>query len=106
MLLVLNVLYHDMVAAHATRDLHRNRSWASAWLKRYHKEGLGGLKDRVKTGRHPKLSEKITYRIKTILKESNQDRTTKQVELIVENSCDKRYHHTHIYRILRKWGFR
>ncbi|HEY6534429.1 MAG TPA: helix-turn-helix domain-containing protein [Candidatus Nitrosocosmicus sp.] len=26
-------------------------------LKRYDKEGLGGLKDRIKTGRPPELSE-------------------------------------------------
>jgi len=35
MLLVLNVVYHGKVAAHVARDLHRNRSWACVWLKRY-----------------------------------------------------------------------
>ncbi len=40
MLLVLNVVYHDMVASHVARDLHRSRAWASVWLKRYDEEGL------------------------------------------------------------------
>ncbi len=69
LLLVLSVVYHRMVAANVIRDLHRNRSWANVWLKRYDKEGIEGLKDRTKGGKSSKLSEeKITYRIKTILK--------------------------------------
>ncbi len=74
LLLVLNVVYYHMVAAHVIRDLlHRHQSWASIWLKRCDKECIEGLKDRTKDGRPPKLSEqKITHRIKTILKESNQ----------------------------------
>ncbi len=90
MLLVLNVVYHHRVAAHVSRDLHRHRSWACQWLKRYDKEGIEGSKDRTKTtGRPPKLSEKIIYRMKTILKENSKQGwwTTKQVEeLMVENS--------------------
>ncbi|MER5175447.1 MAG: hypothetical protein ABJB76_08800 [Candidatus Nitrosocosmicus sp.] len=35
MLLVLNVVYHSMVAAQVARDIHRNRAWACIWLKRY-----------------------------------------------------------------------
>ena len=56
MLLVLNVAYHGMVAAHVTRDLHRCKAWASNWLKRYDEEGIEGLKDRPKSGRHPQMS--------------------------------------------------
>ena len=43
MLLVLNVVYHGMIAAHVATDLHRNRAWACVWLKRYEEEGLEGL---------------------------------------------------------------
>ncbi len=89
------------------RDLHRNRSWASVWLKRYDEEGVTGLKDRLKTGRPPRLSEKITYRIKITLKESNQGWTTKQVEQLIIEKSGIKYHCNHIYHsILRKWGFR
>ena len=57
MLLVLNVVYHGMIAAHVARDLHRNRTWACVWLKRYEKEGLEGLKNKPRTGRPSELSE-------------------------------------------------
>ena len=51
MLLVLNVVYYSMVAAHVASDLHRNRAWACVWLKRYDKEGVVGLKNKPRTGR-------------------------------------------------------
>ena len=36
MLLVLNVVYEKQIpAAQVARDLHRSRTWASDWLKRY-----------------------------------------------------------------------
>ena len=41
-----------------------------------------------------------------MLKESNQGWTTKQVEAMIIEKSGIKYHHTHIYRILRKWGFR
>jgi putative transposase len=74
-------------------------------LKRYDNEGISGLKDRPKSGR-PGLSVEIEHKIKTILKESNSGWTTKQVkELIIQNT-GVNYHHNHIYRIVRKWGFK
>ena len=106
MLLVLNVVYQGMVAAHVARDLHRCIAWASNWLKRYDEEGMEGLKDRPKSGRHSQISEQTEYKIKTMLKESNQGWTTKQVEELIIKMSGKHYHHIHIYRILRKWGFR
>ena len=53
------------------------------------------------------MSEQTECKIKAILKESSQGWTTKQVEeLIVKVSGKKHYHHIHIYRILRRWGFK
>jgi transposase len=106
MLLVLNVVYHSMIAAHVARDLHRNRAWACIWLKRYDEEGLEGLKNKPRTGRPSELSEEDICSIKTTLKESNQGWTTKQVEAMIIEKSGIKYHYTHIYRILRKWGFR
>lgn len=106
MLLVFNVIFHDMVAAHVARDLHRSKAWACIWLKRYDEEGIEGLKDRSKGGRRPKISKQTEYRIKTILKESTQGWTTKQVEEMIIEETGIKYHYTHIYRILRRWGFR
>ena len=108
MLLVLNVVYQGKIsAAQVAGDLHRSRAWASDWLKRYSKEGIEGLKDRTKSGRPPKLSKETSYQIKQELKQSNQGWTTKQVEeLIIKKSSGIKYHSIHIYRILRKWGFK
>ena len=106
MLLVLNVVYNNIIPAQAARDLHRSRTWASDWLKRYSEEGLEGLKDRTKSGRPPKLSKETSYQIKQELKQSNQGWTTKQVEELIIKKSGIKYHSIHIYRILRKWGFK
>jgi transposase len=106
MLLVLDVVYHGKIAAHVARDLHRNRSWACKWLKRYDEEGIEGLRDRPKSGRPTELPVEIEYEIKTILRESNQGWTTKQVEELIIKETGVKYHYTHIYRILRRWGLK
>src|SRR6478752_1463690 len=106
MIIVLNVVYQRMVAAHVARYLHMCKAWASDWLKRYDKEGLEGLKDRTKSGRPSKLSEETSYQIKKELKESKQGWTTKQVEELIIKKSGIKYHSIHIYRILRKWGFK
>jgi transposase len=104
--LVIRVIEDGHVPFRVVKEMHRSNPWASDWLKRYDEEGVEGLKDRPKIGRSPELSEEISYRIRKELKESNQGWTTKQVdELIVKRSGIK-YHYTHIYRILRKWGFK
>ena len=106
MLLVLNVVYQGKISAQVARDLHRSKAWASEWLKRYDKEGIEGLKTRPKSGRPSKLSEEVVYQIKKELKESNQGWTTKQVEELIIKKSGIKYHYIHIYRILRKWGFK
>lgn len=107
MQLVLNVVYHGKVAAQvAEREIHRSRSWACRWLKRYEEYGIEGLKDIPKGGRPTELSAEIVYKIKTILKESNQGWTTKQIEELIIQHAGVRYHSNHIYRVVKKWGFK
>ena len=108
MLLILNVVYQGKIstAAQVARDLHRSKAWASDWLKRYDKEGIEGLKTRQKSGRPSEISEEVVYQIKKELKESNQGWTTKQAEELIVKKSGIKYHYTHIYRILRKWGFK
>ena len=106
MLLVLNVVYQGKISAQVARDLHRSKSWASDWLKRYDKEGIEGLKTRQKSGRPSEISEEVVYQIKKELKESKQGWTTKQIEELIIKKSGIKYHYTHIYRILRKWGFK
>ena len=106
MLLILNVVYQGKISAQVARDLHRSKAWASYWLKRYDKEGIKGLKTRQKSGRPTEISEEVRYQIKKELKESNQGWTTKQAEELIVKKSGIKYHYTHIYRILRKWGFK
>ncbi len=106
MLLVLNVVYYNKIAAHVARDIHKSKGWASQWLKRYREEGIEGLKDRPKGGRHSKMSRQMEYRIKIILKENNQGWTTKQVENMIIQQSGIKYNHNYIYYILRRWGFK
>ncbi|MDN5866181.1 MAG: helix-turn-helix domain-containing protein [Candidatus Nitrosocosmicus sp.] len=106
MLLVLNVVYYGKVAAHVARTLHKSKAWATQWLKRYREEGIEGLKDRPKSGRRPELLEEVEYEIRGILKDSNTGWSTKQVEELIIHESGIRYHHNHIYCIVKKWGFK
>ena len=106
LLLVIKVREDKQIPFRVVKDMHRSNPWASDWLKRYDKYGIDGLKDRIKSGRPSEISKEISYQIKKELQESIQGWTTKQVkELIIKKSGIK-YHYTHIYRILRKWGFK
>jgi len=106
MLLVLNVVYEKQIPAQVARDLHRSRTWASDWLKRYREEGIEGLKNRTKSGRPPDIPEETVYEIKNELASSKQGWTTKQVEDLIVRKSGTRYHYTHIYRLMHKWGFK
>jgi putative transposase len=107
MLLVLNVVYDKQVPAQVAKDPHRSKTWASDWLKRYREEGIEGLKNRAKSGRPPDISPDIIYERKNELASSKQGWTTNQVQdLIVRKSGRIRYHYTHIYRLMYKWGFK
>jgi putative transposase len=107
LLLIIKVREDKQIPFHVVKEMHRSNPWASDWLKRYDKEGLEGLKDKTKSGRPPDLSEETSYQIKKELKESNnQGWTTKQVEELIIKKSGIKYHYTHIYRILRKWGFK
>jgi putative transposase len=107
LLLVVKVENDNVIPAYAYDELHRSRSWALYWLKRYREEGIEGLKDRTKSGRPPDIPKETIYKIKNELASSKQGWTTKQVEdLIVKKSGGIRYHYTHIYRLMHKWGFK
>ena len=90
------------------KAIHRSKPWASYWLDRYNKEeGIDGLKDRSKSGRPPEIPEELAIRVRKGLLEGKQGwTTTKQVSDIIFRKGGVRYHYTHIYRILHKWGFK
>ena len=106
LILIIKVREDKQIPFHVVKEMHRSNPWASDWLKRYDKEGLEGLKDRIKTGRPPELSEETSYQIKKELTKSKQGWTTKQVEELIIKKSGIKYHYTHIYRILHKWGFK
>ena len=106
LLLIIKVREDKQIPFHVIKELHRSNPWAFDWLKRYDKEGLKGLKDRTKAGRPPELSKDMVYQIKKELSNSNQGWTTKQVEELIIKKSGIKYHYTHIYCILRKWGFK
>jgi transposase len=106
LLLILRVKDDGILPAHAADELHRSRPWALYWPDRFSKEGVGGLKDRSKTGRPPKIPEELAMRIRTKLLESKQGWTTKQVREMISMESGVRYHYIHICRILHKWGFK
>ena len=106
LLLIIKVREDGQIPFRVVKEMHRSNPWASDWLKRYDREGLKGLKDRTKTGRPPEMSEETSLSIKKELSNSNQGWTTKQVEELIIKKSGIKYPHTHIYRILRKWGFK
>ena len=84
MLLILNLVYDKHIpAAQVARDLHRSRTWASDWLKRYREEGIEGLRDKSKSGRPPDISSEVIYEIKNELVSRKEGWTTKQVEDLI-----------------------
>ena len=106
LLLIIKVREDKQIPFRVVKEMHRSNPWASDWLIRYDKEGLEGLRNRTKSGRPSEISEEISYQIKKELKENNKGWTTKQVEELIVQKSGIKYHYTHIYRILRKWGFK
>jgi putative transposase len=106
LLLILRVEGDEQPSAHVVKAIHRSKPWASYWLDRYNKEGIDGLKDRSKSGRPPEIPEELAIGIRKELLEGKQGWTTKQVSDIIFRRGGVRYHYTHIYRILHKWGFK
>ena len=103
LLLIIKVREDKQIPFRVVNEMHRSNPWAFDWLKRYDKEGL---EDRIKTGRPPELSKETSYQIKKELSRSKQGWTTKPVEELIIKKSSIKYHYTHIYRILRKWGFK
>ena len=106
LMLVIRVREDGQVPFRVVKEMHRSNAWASEQLKRYDKEGIEGLKTKQKSGRPTELSQEATCKIKKELSISNQGWTTKQVEELIVKESGIKYHYTHIYRILRKWGFK
>ena len=64
LLLVIKVRHDNVIPAYAADELHRSRPWALYWLDRFSEEGVDGLKNRPKSGRHPDIPEENSIRDK------------------------------------------
>jgi transposase len=106
LLLVLKVEGDGMIPSRVAKELHRSRTWTSDWLARYHKEGIGGLENRSKSGRPSKLPEGIAVRIRKKLKERKQGWTTQQVHEMIVKEGNVHYHQIYVYALLHRWGFK
>ena len=106
LLLILRVEGDRVIPAHVAGEMHRSRPWTSYWLERFREEGVGGLKDKPRSGRPAKLPTEVALRIRRELSESSQGWTTKQVGELISRKGRTIYHYTHIYRLLHKWGFK
>ena len=107
LLLILKVKHDDMLPAHAADELHRSRPWSLYWLDRFSREGINGIKDRSKSGIPTKIPKEVAVRIrKELLGSKHGWTTTKQVSDIIFREGGVRYHYTHVYMILHKWGFK
>ena len=106
LLLILRVEGDEQLSAHVVRAIHRSKPWASYWLDRYNKEGIEGLRDKPKSGRVPDLPLEIAIKIRKKLTESRQGWSTKQVNDMIVQESGIRYHYTHVYRLLHKWGLK
>lgn len=95
-----------MIPARVAKELHRSRTWTSAWLARYHKEGIDGLENRSKSGRPSKLPREVAVRIKKKLKQRKQGWTTQQVHEMIVKEANVHFHQIYIYSLLHRWGFK
>jgi putative transposase len=86
-------------------ELHRSGAWAYKWLKRFDKEGLEGLKDKLRSGRPPEVSEDKLSKIRSELTENPSGWKAKEIMNIIHRRTGVIYHEVHIYRLLHKWKF-
>ncbi len=64
MLAVIQVSLDKQHIESVAQKLHRSRTWAYKWYKRYGDEGLEGLKDRPRSGKPSTVSKEVKYKIR------------------------------------------
>ena len=105
-LLVRRVLSDKQDIESVARELHRSRSWAYKWHKRYNDEGLEeGLEDKPRSGKPPIISKETMDEIKQELSDSRTGWDFRQVMDLIQKKTGVKYHKVHIYRLLHRWGF-
>ncbi len=104
-LLVIRVSLDKQHIESVAQELHRARSWAYKWYKRYNDEGLEGLKDKPRSGKPSVIPKEVKDEIRQELSESNIGWDIKQVMDLIQKKTGVKYHKEHIRRLLHQWGF-
>ena len=105
-LLIIRVSSDKQHIESVAKELHRARSWAYKWHKRYRDEGMEGLRDRPRSGKPSAIPKEEMDKIKQELSDSNTGWDFRQVMDLIQKRTGVRYHEVHIRRLLHKWGFK
>lgn len=105
-ILLIMLLKDGKIPAHAAKELHRAKSWAYTWRDRYDAEGIEGLRDKPRSGRPPRISQKVQVSIRKQLMSYPYGWKTKEVMRLIYRKAGVIYSETHVCRLLHKWGFR
>jgi len=87
LLLVLRIKSDGEIPAHAAKELHRSKPWASEWLARFAKEGVGGLKNRPKRIKERKTNKTISKDCFSDKKRITRKKGATFEGMILENYC-------------------
>jgi transposase len=105
-LLVLRVKVDGVRPAHAVKELHRTRPWATKWLRRFQEEGLDGLETKKRSGRPPKIPPRVLMRIRRKLTTHPDGWRVHEVREVIRNESSVSLSMRQVYRLLHNWGFR
>jgi len=106
MLLILKVKYDGMGQNQAARELHAQSSWAVIWVRRFEEEGIEGLRTRPRSGRPPKVKQKVMVRIGREVATSQSGWTVREVRDYVREETGVTYSERQVLRLLHRWGAR
>jgi putative transposase len=59
LLLIIRISFDKQPVELVSQELHRARSWAYKWYRRYNDEGLEGLRDRTRSGKPSSISKDV-----------------------------------------------
>jgi len=106
MLLVLKVKYDGLGQNQAARELRAQSSWAVTWIRRFEEEGIEGLRTRERSGRPPKVEDRVMTKIGREVTTNESGWTVKEVRELVREETGVTYTERHILRLLHRWGTR
>jgi len=106
MLLVLKVRCDSMKPSHAARELRRDKSWATIWLRRFDNEGLDGLTTRPRSGRPPKVAQETLVKVRRNVSRWKSGCRVEEVRQLIRKESRVTYSERQVYRIVHGWRFR